>query len=106
MFDFFFTGVRKKDGTDYEPDTITSIQSSLDRYLRCNGKDFSIKRYTVFSHSKKVLKAKRKNLKSEGKGNKKQKCDALSTTDISKMYGSGVLCTGKKLSLFILFLGL
>jgi hypothetical protein len=27
-------GVRKRDGTEYEPDTLTGIQNSIDRHLK------------------------------------------------------------------------
>ena len=67
----FFVSVQKKDGTVYEPDTLTSFQRSLDRHLTKDlHKPFSIIRDTEFAPSREKLGAARKWLKSQGKGNK------------------------------------
>ena len=39
---FFFIKVRKLNGNKFEPGTSTSLQPSLDRYLRQNGKNYNI----------------------------------------------------------------
>jgi hypothetical protein len=55
-----FVGVRKKDGTEYEPDSVTSIKNSIDRYLRNNKIDIDIKTDKAFNHSRAVLEIKKK----------------------------------------------
>jgi hypothetical protein len=72
-----FVRVRKKDGTEYEPDSITSIKNSIDRYLRNNKIDIDIKTDKAFNHSRAVLESKRKHLKGEGKGSKKNKAESI-----------------------------
>jgi hypothetical protein len=66
-------GVRKRDGTEYEPDTLTGIQNSIDRHLKNLKSKVDINKDEQFTHSRKVLEAKRKQLKSQGKGNKKNR---------------------------------
>lgn len=87
----FFLAVRKKDGSEYEPDTITAIQNSLDRYLRDKKVVYSIKRDAIFSHSNRVLESKRKSLKAQGKGNKKLKADPLSKEEINQLRQKNLL---------------
>ncbi|XP_069109889.1 uncharacterized protein KIAA1958-like [Argopecten irradians] len=90
----FFLGARKKDGGEYEPDSLSSIQNSIDRHLRDKKVDYSIKRDTVFSHSRRVLEAKRKALKSMGKGNKTAKAESLSQDEIKVLFEKKVLGAG------------
>ena len=56
----FYLGVRKMDGREYEPDSLTSIQNSIDRYLSENEYGVKIKAGHEFKHSRKVLAAKKK----------------------------------------------
>ena len=65
----FMWEVKKADGTDYEPDTINSIQGSIDRHLREQGYPYSITESSEFKMVKEVVEAKRKMLKGSGKGN-------------------------------------
>ena len=54
----FFITVRKKDGTLYEPDTLTSFQRSIDRHIAHDiRKPFSILRDQQFTSSREALKA-------------------------------------------------
>ena len=64
----FYVKVRSKDHKEYEPETITGFQRSLDRYLRDNGQTRSIIRDIEFHSSREALAAKRKALRKEGKG--------------------------------------
>ena len=61
----FSIGVRRQDGNEYEPDTLTGVQNSIDRYLKDNKMSCDIKKDEWFSHSRRVLEAKRKELKSQ-----------------------------------------
>ena len=73
----FYLGVRKMDGNEYEPDSLTSIQNSIDRDLSENEYGVKIKAGHEFEHSREVLAAKRKYLKKEGKGNKPHKAEPI-----------------------------
>lgn len=79
----FFVTIKRKDGTLYEPDTLTSFQISIDRHLtRDLRQPYSILRDQEFTASRDALKAARKRLKSEGKGNKPNAADALESADV------------------------
>lgn len=69
---FFFSG-RRRDGSEYEPETLREYFGSFARHLREHG----------FSHRREVLMSKRKQLKSEGKGNRKRK--TLAQDDFIKL---------------------
>jgi Na+/citrate or Na+/malate symporter len=53
-----------------------------------------IKKGETFSHSRRVLEAKRKELKGQGKRNKKNKSEPLDSDEIQKMYETQVLGAG------------
>lgn len=91
---FLFPGLWKKDGSEYEPDTLTSIQNSIDRHIKSLKLQYCIKTDAVFSHSRRVLESKRKSLKAMGKGNKAGKAEALSEEEIQILYQKNVLGTG------------
>lgn len=76
----FLLGVRKQSsGTatvdlnsvdrQYEPQTLSAMHSSIYRYLSNKGYGVNIKQDDRFRHSREVLAAKMKELKSLGKGN-------------------------------------
>ena len=85
---FFMTAV-KKDGDQYEPDTLTSIQRSLQRKLQELGVSFNILKDTEFQRSRDVLAAKRKSLVSQGKGNKPNATRALTGEEEDKLFACG-----------------
>ena len=64
-----FISVRKQNGTEYEPGTLSGFQRSFQRYLHEKGSVINILRDNEFSKSREVLAAKRKNLVRQGKGN-------------------------------------
>ncbi|XP_053381922.1 uncharacterized protein KIAA1958-like [Mercenaria mercenaria] len=64
----FLLSIRKADGSNYEPDTLTSYHRGIDRYLREQNYPFSMVNDREFSSSRAVLAAKRKELKMIGKG--------------------------------------
>ena len=65
----FFISVRKQNGTEYEPGTLSSFQRSFQRYLHEKRSLINILRDNEFSKSREVLAANRKNLVRQGKGN-------------------------------------
>ena len=58
----FFISVRKQNGTEYEPGTLSGFQRTFQRYLHEKGSLINILRDNQFSKSREVLAAKRKNL--------------------------------------------
>ena len=50
-----FAGVRKKDGSDYEPDSLRIMIASLDRHLKVTGSSISIAKDKEFVNSRKLL---------------------------------------------------
>ena len=54
----FFAEIRKKDGSEYEPDSLRVMLASLDRHLREKDTAFSIAKDIEFSKSRKVLEGK------------------------------------------------
>ena len=51
----FFAEIRKKDGSDYEPDCLPVMIASLDRHLKEAGSNISIAKDREFVNSRKVL---------------------------------------------------
>lgn len=82
-----------KDGNekDYEPDSLTSLHRGIDRYLRENGYKKSLVNDDVFATSKKVLEARRKELKAKGKGNKPNKAEPITGDEEEKLWEEGAL---------------
>jgi len=64
----FFVGIRKKDGSEYEPCYLKNIQCSLERHLRNENYEYSITKDSMFYESRQCLQAKQKDLKKQGKG--------------------------------------
>ena len=54
----FFAEVRKKDGEEYEPDSLAVMQASLDRHLENLGRPYSVLRDRQFQLSRQQLEAK------------------------------------------------
>ena len=54
----FFTELKKQDGQTYEPNSLCSMQASIDRYLRERGYTYSILMSREFASSKAVLEGK------------------------------------------------
>lgn len=85
----FFMNVVRNDGEQYEPDTISSIQRSIQRYLQELGVQYNILKDNEFVRSREVIAAKRKSLVSEGKGNKPNATRALTTDEEDKLFSVG-----------------
>ena len=69
------------DGSEYEPDTLTSIQNFIDRHLKSLKFQHCIKTDAVW-----VRESKRKSLNAMGKGNKAQKDQELTKEDTQIHY--------------------
>ena len=92
MTEFIFR-VRRADGGEYEPTSIRGIISSIQRYI--NSKDssrgFNIFQDSGFVRTINALKAKSKQLKKQGKGEKPNEASALTDQDIDILYSKKLL---------------
>ena len=76
--------MKKKDGQDYEPSSLRGLFSSFNRYLKERKFYASIIEDVVFDQERKCLEARSRQLKKEGKGNKRYAAEAL--TDMEKNF--------------------
>ena len=95
----FMMNAKQKKGKDagknYQPDSISSIFTSLRRFLKENGYICDLKTAIEFSHTRDVLSSKRKLLKQEGEGNRNNRAQPFSADQIEAMYNAKVLGNGK-----------
>ena len=59
----FYATVRKKNGEDYEPDSLRAMVTAMDRYLADKGYKYSVVRGREFQSSKQVLEGKARMLR-------------------------------------------
>ncbi|XP_076358316.1 uncharacterized protein LOC143250962 isoform X3 [Tachypleus tridentatus] len=94
----FIVNVKKRNGDEYEPDSLRGLLSSVDRYLRKQ-------RYPVaifspagesFSKTRESLRMKQLQLKSQGKGSLSTKHVPLTDFEIEKLFLSGQLGASSK----------
>ena len=64
----FILKIRKKDGEEYEPDSLSSFRNSIERHLRQQQYEYSLIESREFAKPREVMKVKRKELKGKGKG--------------------------------------
>ena len=92
----FFVFVRKRDGTEYQPSSLTSMLHGIDRHLRdCKytfeGKRIDIMTSVYFEDTRKALQSKRTHLKSLGLGNRPNRSQAIDESEEKIMWERGVL---------------
>ena len=86
LSNFFFT-VKKRNGEEYEPNSLTSLHRSIDRHLREVGQNtIRILEDREFEGSRQALDAKRRQLKKRGKGGKPNASEPLSYSDEDKLW--------------------
>lgn len=98
----FFLSVRKADenlplddpGRQYEPGTLLSMHSSFHRHLNLKEYGHNIKTSSLFRHSRDVLMAKMKELKSLGKGNKSRASQPFSEHELKICAENNLIGTG------------
>lgn len=95
----FYKDVRKINGDEYEPSSLTGLQRSIQRYISDSGSKINILKDDEFLLSRKVLEAKRKNLVGQGKGNRPNATRALSLEEENKLFQSGALSLQNPVSL-------
>ena len=82
----FLFAVRKKDGGEYEPTSLRGFLGSFERHLKNKNYGFSIINDDKFHRCRAVLKAKTKDLKSQGKGNTPHAAEAISDQEVDQLY--------------------
>ena len=86
----FFAELKKKDGTDYEPESLQTMLATLDRFFRSSGCKYSIAKDKEFTESMKVLNRKAIELREQGKGKRKNRVDPLNEEEEELMWEKGV----------------
>ncbi|XP_078363476.1 uncharacterized protein KIAA1958-like [Oculina patagonica] len=87
----FILEIRKTDGEQYEPDSLTSFRNSIERHLSQQQYKYSLIESREFAKHREVLKAKRKELKGNGKGRKPNASNPLSKEDRVELFKRGFL---------------
>ena len=87
----FYAEVRKKDGSEYEPDSLRVMQASLDRYLRQKNYSASIINGREFKKSQETLNSKAKCLRYQGKGKRPNRAQPYSRVDEEIFWSEGKL---------------
>ncbi|XP_077869027.1 uncharacterized protein KIAA1958-like [Saccoglossus kowalevskii] len=88
----FFVNLKKQDGTDYEPGSVSAIKHSLERYLTENNYEVSLSD-KHFSLTNDALKAKRMLHKKSGLGCGSHASEAISPEEEGAMWKEGKLGT-------------
>ena len=90
----FYATVRKKNGEDYEPDSLRVMVTAMDRYLADKGYKYSIIRGREFQSSKQVLEGKARMLPQQGKGKRPNKARSFTSTEENELWEHKKLGTG------------
>lgn len=88
LLSHFFVKVRKLNGEEFEPGTLTSFQRSFDRYSRQHSKNYNIIQDKIFEKSREALKSKRKQLRLSGKGGRPNKALHLINDELEKFWSA------------------
>ena len=81
-----FISIRKQDGSEYEPSSLTNMLYSFERHLSdndysCDDRSLSLLKDNEFKQTREALKAKRVDLRQQGKGQRPHKSKALSEAE-------------------------
>ena len=91
LLERFYAEIRKKDGTNYEPESLGVMQASIDRFLRENNCNFSIVRDPMFTSSRAVLSGKATVLRESGKGTRPNSAKALTWEEEEELWQTNKL---------------
>ena len=89
LLGYFFKDITKKDGQPYEPDSLTSFHRSFNRYLSHKGTKLDLISDRAFAQSRATLAARRKQLRTIGKGHKPNASKSISMLEENKLFESG-----------------
>ena len=96
----FFMNIHKKNGQEYEPDSVSGFQRSIERYLSKKGCSVNILKDKDFERSRKVAAARRKSLIHEhGKSNELQAAAALEDEEEDALFEIGEFGDSNQVSL-------
>lgn len=87
----FYAEVKRKDGDDYEPESLKIMQSAIERHLKENDYPVSIVRGREFHNSQEILNAKAISLREQGKGKRPNKSQPLNHDEESTLWTNGQL---------------
>ena len=85
----FFTKVKRKDGKEYEPGSLSSFLNTFTRVLADKGSKINLKEDTEFEKTRKVLAASQKQLMKQGYRNKPNAARTLEPEEINTLYETG-----------------
>ena len=85
----FFIEVRKLSGNNFEPDSLSTVHKSLQRYLVANNYPANILQDMIFDKSRQALAAKRKELTKLGYGNKPNATRELNEEEVYLLFKEG-----------------
>ena len=90
----FFMDVKKKDGGDYEPASLSSFQKSIQRCLKDKNSSFNLFQDMEFAKSRKVLLAKKRELvEKHDKGNRPQVVGSNTPSEEDLLFHSSSVTT-------------
>ena len=87
----FYAKVKKKDRDDCEPESLKTMQSSIEWYLKEKNYPLSIVRSREFRNSQEILNAKAISLRQQGKGKRPYKAQPLTPEEESALWEKGQL---------------
>ena len=76
----------KTDGSDYEPNSLTSFHRGIGRYSQIIGYEYALVKSSEFHTSKKLLEMRRRQLKQAGKGNRPNRAESLSAEQEDRLW--------------------
>ena len=90
----FFMDIKKKDGKQYEPTSLTSLHRSLQRHLNDKGSPINLLKDELFKRSREVLSARKKELVvRNAKGNRPQAARELTADEEDELFVWAILAT-------------
>ena len=99
MLQRFFAEIKKQNGKDYQPGSLSNLQSGIDRYLREKRYQYSIIKDIEFSSSRAVLEGKARLLREKGMGKRPNKAASLTKAEEEILWECGQLGTESPSSL-------
>ena len=99
LLQHFFAQLTKKDGSEYEPESLRTMIAALERHIKGLGCRHSILKDREFDGCRKVLNGKAIELREKGKGKRRNKADAVSESEEKLLWDSGVLGKDNPVSL-------
>ena len=87
----FIVAARTKTGKDYEPSSLHEILASVERHLSCSSYGKTFFKDSDFKKTRDALKAKQKQLKRHGLGNRPKATTALTDDEIEILFEKNLL---------------